>query len=321
MFVFSSKDFHTCNLAVVIFTYCTQFMSVLLIKSHSPQDGLHRYAVWLDNYNKLHKQSNQPLAGFFLFIQKSICRAAGRNLLCSTAHTSSCTNLHTCVSRNSPLKYWWTSLRETQVTVIPFEGFWLIIPVLRQTHQCQSSPGLAGSLSLTARGLELLNRTESISVTLCSLREGMTNWHCRRWSWTSVELQELHFPTLKLCSRRGLVTGQQTATGFPSMQWQICHTALWCRVDLFCRACSCCCHFVFNEVLVHPALYYTCANQVPSFLNRMYPAEDTEKSFSLKYELEDYWTLLLQGNYHPNPTVKKIKVSIYLMWFQVQLFS
>lgn len=46
---------------------------------------------------------------------------------------------------------------DTQVILLPFEGFWLIIPVLIQTHQCQSSPGLAGSLSLTAHGLGLLS--------------------------------------------------------------------------------------------------------------------------------------------------------------------
>lgn len=147
VFVFSNKDFHTCNLT------CSNFYilhTIHVLNNHS-QDGLHRSAVWLGNCNKQHMQSNQLLAGFSS--SKSICWAAEKNLLCY---------LHQLLHRPTHLyikkliaEVLVNLMRETQVILIPVEGFSLIIPVLTETHQCQISLGLAGYLSLTAHGMGL----------------------------------------------------------------------------------------------------------------------------------------------------------------------
>lgn len=143
----------------------------------------------------------------------------------------------------------------------------LIIPVLIETHQCQISLVVAGYLSLTAHGVGLLNSkdTHSISVKLCSLRERMTNWRSRRWSWAPIAVQVMLFPTCcfflpETLPKKGACNWAVNSHRlFQHTVTCLCHTALRCRVDLFCRACSCCCHFVFNEVPVKSCcLLYLC---------------------------------------------------------------
>lgn len=136
MFVFSNKDFHTCNLTCSNF-YILHTIHVLLLNNHSPQDGLHRSAVWLGNCNKQHMQSNQPLAGFSS--SKRVFAEQLRKTCCAPY-----TKLKHLYIKKLIAEVLVNLMRETQVILIPFEGFWLIIPVLIDTHQCQISLGLAG---------------------------------------------------------------------------------------------------------------------------------------------------------------------------------
>lgn len=137
----------------------------------------------------------------------------------------------------------------------------------------------------------------------------MTNWLSKRWSWTSVALQEILFPTLKPFLRKGLVTGQQTTTGFPSMQWHVSVTQHYGAgsissaepVAVVATLCLMTC-------LLNPALYYTCAKQVPSFPSRMYPALIVEVLFLKIHELVRITRpCLCRVIPIPSPVLRKVK--------------
>lgn len=94
------------------------------------------------------------------------------------------------------------------------------------------------------------------------------------------------FSYLKPFLKRGLVTGQWTATGFSSIQWHVSVTKHYSAGSISsAEPVAVVATLCLMKCLLNPALYYTWANQVPSFLSRMHPVVIVEVHFLEIHEL------------------------------------